>query len=368
MDEKVSYYSPVADASLNECWTHSVYRNMATKFIGSVIRHIQVYKRWNVDRLDENKCQRWIPACWPFPCSGSMLESLLNTFRVSQHMNQVHRQCYPTYSSVHNIECWSPCWKQVSALNSNLFIICLWWKHVGITVEHIPCIATHQPSSLAELSDIFKWAKHSMVIIILRWGVGGLRIIPLWWKHARINVKHIPHIAMSIKANNSAIRQMDITAWSFGLRGCWHETDFCVMVAINEMCAMPHVRCISSIHASFRHIITTHVCPHYLHVISHFCPWLAFFHYLSAHIMPKVRDSGPKPDIFEVTSTQTRRGKKIVHAPVKNSEPSPAPSRTASPSKKRALSPGDLDFDNDYDNNPTDQVPKRSRISGKVSI
>ena len=84
--------------------------------------------------------------------------------------------------------------------------------------------------------------------------------------------------------------------------------------------------------------------------------------------MPKVRHSGPKPDIFEVTATQTQRGKKIAHAPVKDSQPSPARSRTASPSKKRALSPGELDLNNDYDDNPTDQVPKRSRMSGKVSI
>jgi hypothetical protein len=84
--------------------------------------------------------------------------------------------------------------------------------------------------------------------------------------------------------------------------------------------------------------------------------------------MPKIRDSGAKPDLFEVTTTQTRRGKKITHVPVKDSQPSPAPSRNASPSKKRALSPGRPEVNNDYDEFTTDQVPKRPRTSGKVSI
>ena len=84
--------------------------------------------------------------------------------------------------------------------------------------------------------------------------------------------------------------------------------------------------------------------------------------------MPRIRDSGSKPDVFEVTTTQTRRGKKITHVPVKDSQPSPAPSRNASPSKKRALSPEGLEFNDDYDDGPTNQVPKRSRTSGKVRI
>jgi len=86
--------------------------------------------------------------------------------------------------------------------------------------------------------------------------------------------------------------------------------------------------------------------------------------------MPKIRASGSKPDIFEVTTTQTRRGKKITHVLVKDSQLSPTPSRTASPSKKRALSPGEPEFNNnDDDDSYNHQVPpKRSRTSGKVDM
>ena len=93
------------------------------------------------------------------------------------------------------------------------------------------------------------------------------------------------------------------------------------------------------------------------------------FHHLSAlsHIpMPKIRDSGLKPNLFEVATTQTRRGKRITHVPVKDTQPSPAPSRSVSPLKKRALSPETLEFVND-DDDPREQVPKRSRTAGKVS-
>jgi hypothetical protein len=83
--------------------------------------------------------------------------------------------------------------------------------------------------------------------------------------------------------------------------------------------------------------------------------------------MPKIRDSGLKPDLFEVVTTQTRRGKRIKHVPVKDMQPSPAPSRSASPSKKRALSPEILEFNNEVDY-PEEQVPKRSRTAGKVRI
>jgi hypothetical protein len=82
--------------------------------------------------------------------------------------------------------------------------------------------------------------------------------------------------------------------------------------------------------------------------------------------MPKIRDTGSKSDIFEVTITQTRRGKKITQVPVKDSEQPAAPSRNASPSKKRAWSPGILDPNDDGP--PTDQIPKRSRTGGKVCI
>lgn len=83
--------------------------------------------------------------------------------------------------------------------------------------------------------------------------------------------------------------------------------------------------------------------------------------------MPKIRDSGQKPDLFEVTTVQTRRGKRIAHVPVKDSEPLPSPSRSVSPSKKRARSPGILESD-DYNNSAVDQIPKRSRTIGKVSV
>jgi hypothetical protein len=82
--------------------------------------------------------------------------------------------------------------------------------------------------------------------------------------------------------------------------------------------------------------------------------------------MPKIRDSKPKPDLFEVTTTQTRRGKRVAHIPVKDLQPSPAPSRSTSPSKKRAWSPGVPELDND--NSETDKIPKRSRTVGKVRM
>lgn len=83
--------------------------------------------------------------------------------------------------------------------------------------------------------------------------------------------------------------------------------------------------------------------------------------------MPKIRDSGQKPDEFEVATTQTRRGKQITHVPVKDSTPLPSPSRNASPSKKRAWSPGAHEPDIAYDSG-MDPTPKRSRTSGKVCI
>jgi hypothetical protein len=82
--------------------------------------------------------------------------------------------------------------------------------------------------------------------------------------------------------------------------------------------------------------------------------------------MPKIRDTGSNSDIFEVTTTQTRRGTKIIQVPVKDAEQLATPSRSASPSKKRAWSPGILESNDDGP--PLDQVPKRSRTSGKVCI
>jgi hypothetical protein len=90
-----------------------------------------------------------------------------------------------------------------------------------------------------------------------------------------------------------------------------------------------------------------------LHSVTHIVP--PFF----VHNMPKIRDSGSKVDIFEVTTTQTQQGKKVTHVPVKDSQPSPAPSRTASSSKKRALSPGEPEFNNNDDDFYNHQVPPK---------
>jgi len=83
--------------------------------------------------------------------------------------------------------------------------------------------------------------------------------------------------------------------------------------------------------------------------------------------MPKIRDSGQKPDLFEVTTTQTRQGKRLSHIPVKDSQLLPSTLRSTSPSKKRALSPEVFVADDD-DNVATDQTPKRSKTVGKVRM
>jgi hypothetical protein len=81
--------------------------------------------------------------------------------------------------------------------------------------------------------------------------------------------------------------------------------------------------------------------------------------------MPKIRDSGQKPDMFEIVTTQTRRGKRVAHVPVKDSTPLSSPSRSVSPTKKRAWSPGVHQPDNDNDV-VADPISKRSRTAGKV--
>ena len=80
--------------------------------------------------------------------------------------------------------------------------------------------------------------------------------------------------------------------------------------------------------------------------------------------MPKIRESQSQGDILEVATTQTRRGQRITHVPVKDSQPSPVASRTSSPSKKRMWSPEVMEFNDDID--PSVHVPKRSRSDGKV--
>ena len=88
---------------------------------------------------------------------------------------------------------------------------------------------------------------------------------------------------------------------------------------------------------------------------------------LTFHSMPKFKDSGSKPDLYEVMTIQTQRGKRITHAPVKDSLTLSTPSPGTSPSKKRAWSSEVVENDN-YDNITTDQILKRSRNTGKVSV
>ncbi len=83
--------------------------------------------------------------------------------------------------------------------------------------------------------------------------------------------------------------------------------------------------------------------------------------------MPKIRDPKPKANIFEVTTIHTQRGTRITQVPVKDSPPSPSPSRSISPSKKRLWSPGVVQND-DYETSLADQLPKRSRSTGKVCM
>ena len=81
--------------------------------------------------------------------------------------------------------------------------------------------------------------------------------------------------------------------------------------------------------------------------------------------MPKLRGLNSKADIYEVTIKDTQCGKRISQVPVNDSEPVLSQSQTASPSKKRAWSPGML-VDNDGDIAVPDQVPKQSQTYGKV--
>ena len=81
--------------------------------------------------------------------------------------------------------------------------------------------------------------------------------------------------------------------------------------------------------------------------------------------MPKIRDSKSKSDLLEVAITQTRRGKRITHVPVQDLQESPGPSRSTSPLKKRAWSPGVPELNND--DSEMNKLPKRSRTVRKVS-
>jgi hypothetical protein len=84
--------------------------------------------------------------------------------------------------------------------------------------------------------------------------------------------------------------------------------------------------------------------------------------------MPKIRDSGQKPDVCEVITTQTRQGKRITHAAMKDlTPPLPSSSHTSSPTKKHAWSPGvhEPNIDQGFFTDPT---YKRSRTSRKVHM
>lgn len=85
--------------------------------------------------------------------------------------------------------------------------------------------------------------------------------------------------------------------------------------------------------------------------------------------MGKLRKPGPatKTRIFEATTRNTRRGTKLVNVPVQIPQTPVSKSRTASPSKKRAWSPGGFQDDNDFEP-PSDPDPKRSRHTGKVRL
>ena len=125
------------------------------------------------------------------------------------------------------------------------------------------------------------------------------------------------------------------------------------------MCVMPHVRSI--------YILDQYLpCPQIISInlLAHTTSPLVHITILK---MPKIRDSKPKADIFEVTTTQTRRGRRIIQIPVQDYEPISSPTRSASPLKKQTWSPGAFEHD-DYDNSATDQMPKRSRTFGKVHM
>lgn len=81
--------------------------------------------------------------------------------------------------------------------------------------------------------------------------------------------------------------------------------------------------------------------------------------------MPKLRLSNSKSDIYEVVSKDTRRGRHVIQVAVRDSEPTSSPSRTPSPSKKWAWSPGAPDIEGD-DITVVDVVPKQSWTGGKV--
>jgi len=89
----------------------------------------------------------------------------------------------------------------------------------------------------------------------------------------------------------------------------------------------------------------------------------------SFHAMGKLKTSGRgrKSRVFEAATVHTRRGEKLVNIEVQSSPTPQSLSRNASPSKKRVWSPG-ISQDNNDDELPSMQPPKRSRKSGKVVI
>jgi hypothetical protein len=82
--------------------------------------------------------------------------------------------------------------------------------------------------------------------------------------------------------------------------------------------------------------------------------------------MPNIRDSGQKPDMFEISTTQTQRGKRVTHVPVKDLTPLSSPSRSVSLTKKRAWSPAGVHQPDNYYDVVADPISKCSRTAGKV--
>ena len=87
----------------------------------------------------------------------------------------------------------------------------------------------------------------------------------------------------------------------------------------------------------------------------------------TTYSMPKIRDSGSKPNIFEVATIQTRWGKKLAHVLVKGLVLLPVPLPTSSPSKKWTWSPEVVEHGGN-DGSTVDQIPKCSRTARKVGI
>lgn len=81
-------------------------------------------------------------------------------------------------------------------------------------------------------------------------------------------------------------------------------------------------------------------------------------------INAQVSQLGNKTQYFEVTMVNTRQGKRLKHAPVKETLSIPSPS--SSPSKKHAWSPEVLDVDDS--DGAAEQILKWTRTTGKMFL